>query len=1032
VDASFFVRNVSFIVAQASKDSWNWILAMIEQKSSSAKAENVRVLIIDKTCEFIGQILQIQSKKINDSNVVMANTWSTDSILSYDVQYGTGFDDHGNVTASPKSKRSKWKKEPTWRDNQNGRKEQNSDDENILPPNDLIHLTHLHEPAVVYCLRKRYAVDEIYTCTGPILIALNPFKQCNILYSQSVMQMYLERGDRSAGIINISRNSSHKNLNKNLPPHVYAMADDAYRSMMRTLNDGREMKEIRESPNQSILVSGESGAGKTVTTKIIMRYLAMLSKRSTHFSGSHASGKESNYTERTTEQQLLQSNPILESFGNARTLRNDNSSRFGKYIEIQFSENGLLSGASIDTYLLEKVRLVNQAPGERNYHIFYEILAGTNHRERQIFFLDACTALDFKMTSNSGVYDRRDGVQDDNMYEELKKAMHIIGFSLEEQYDTISIACAILHLSNITFVELPDEASDLDVENPFLPSALSMLGVSPEVLREAFCLCSIDAAGETVYKNLSIHQSNKALEATIKAIYSALFTHIVSMVNAFINGDDDSEKAAFIGVLDIFGFEYFGKNSFEQLCINYCNEALQQQFNRFIFKAEQVEYDSEGISWSFISFPDNQDVIDLIEKKHTGILSILDEQCLLGSCTDQSFALATYDKCSQNSRFSVDRKQRASGYFSISHYAGPVEYDSQSFLEKNKDELPKEATELLYSSSIPFLHHLAHILETSTKTANAKKTGGYGRKNSSLVRISVSGQFRSQLRNLRERIEKTHPHYIRCLKPNDVLLPDQFDPSVIADQLKCGGILEAIRVSRVGFPQRYLHDHFLHRYRILASKELHSRNRKAFSSRKNDCEILFESIAKQILDWKDAKQAKTKTVGKENKNYSGSQNNRGSPLKYGYGHLTSVGKINPNQPWNSKRVDSLEAGMQMGKSKVFLKRWAFDLIEKFLSTKKADAATLINSVVRMYLGRCYFFNLVEDYYRENWQYFTPEQQYEIATQRGYYEEEAVIEKSDQADTNGLVERFEGLQKAESWKRGHHFKWQMVDGIWRKY
>ena len=306
----------------------------------------------------------------------------------------------------------------------------------------------------------------------------------------------------------------------------------------------------------------------------------------------------------------MQSNPILESFGNARTVRNDNSSRFGKFIEIEFNASGSLTSASITTYLLEKVRLITQTPGERNYHIFYEILAGVSQRERQQLRIGNLTARDFNMTAASGTFDRRDGVGDRETYKDLRDALDTVGFTREEQFDLLTVACALLHASNLTFQENTPDASELDLSNLSLRCAVDLLGVSVIALNEACCRSAIEARGETLYKNLSIPQAKKAVEALIKATYQALFTYIARRINSFITvqenetalagssrrggGKDGRQPTASIGVLDIFGFESFEENSFEQLCINFCNEALQQQFNKFVFKQEQDDYKREG------------------------------------------------------------------------------------------------------------------------------------------------------------------------------------------------------------------------------------------------------------------------------------------------------------------------------------------------------------------------------------------------------------------------------------------------------
>jgi Myosin head (motor domain) len=442
------------------------------------------------------------------------------------------------------------------------------------PPEDLTSLSHLHEPAVVFCLQRRYEQDALYTYTGKILLALNPFRPVENIYGEDVMKEYWNVG-----------------FAQRPSPHVYAVAEDAYRSVLRSLTQHyADPHNHRKGQDQSILVSGESGAGKTVTTKIVMQYLATLSQNSDRDRGNNNS----------IEAQVLQSNPILESFGNARTIRNDNSSRFGKFIEIQFNSAGSLTSASITTYLLEKVRLIAQTPGERNYHIFYEILSGLSQRERLLLRVGNFTAYDFKMTAVSGTFDRRDGVTDRDAFKELREALDTVGFTAEEQFEIFRVCTALLHASNLSFQESND-ASELDLSNPSLRCAVDLLGVSVIGLNEACCRFAIEARGETLYKNLSIPQAKKAIEALIKATYQALFTYIARRINSFITicdkGPMDSGKeteTASIGVLDIFGFESFDENSFEQLCINFCNETLQQQFNKFVFMQEQDDYKREG------------------------------------------------------------------------------------------------------------------------------------------------------------------------------------------------------------------------------------------------------------------------------------------------------------------------------------------------------------------------------------------------------------------------------------------------------
>ena len=802
-------------------------------------------------------------------------------------------------------------------------------------PDDLIILTHLHEPSVVYCLRKRYARDKIYTSTGPILIALNPFKNCKVLYSEAMMKKYWNRGkNRMLGIASESSkaNETHSTSEDRgtLPPHVYGIADDSFRKMMSKLEEsasnnsssgGRRRRPpsassssstlTSSSCNQSILVSGESGAGKTVTTKYIMQYLATLSKRSSHPDETTKALPSTGSGEKEKvdmEQQVLQSNPILESFGNARTIRNDNSSRFGKFIEIQFTDIGHLAGASIETYLLEKVRLISQTEGERNYHIFYELLEGLPEKDLDRYFLIDYDVDDFLMTNQSGTYDRRDGVSDNDTFQDLLAAMETMDFSKDEQTDIFAITSALLHSSNLTFKSITADESEIDRDNKHLEAFLSLMGLSVDDLNRALCYFSITAGKEKHMRSNSKEKAEKGLLALIKGTYGALFTHVVKRVNDSIaishskksKRSEHIAAAASIGVLDIFGFESFKTNSFEQLCINYCNEALQHQFNLFVLKNEQEEYEREGIAWSYVVFPDNQDVLDLISKKGAGILSILDDQCRAPGTTDKTFINDLYQKVSRHKRFEADYRQVGARKFAIIHYAGTVEYESEGFVEKNRDELPKEATELLLSSSNKFVKRLAEIISGgSPSSALDAKKGRSGPKS----KYTVGGQFSRQLQELRQKIDLTTPHYIRCLKPNDELEPDNFNPLVVADQLRCAGVIEAVRVSRLGYPQRYSHSRFVSRYRILGLRPLKKSN--ASSRKRKPVDVLVDSIVEKIVE------------------VTGDTGER----------------------------DLSTIGIQVGKTKVFFRRNAYETIERLLNLEMRRTAITIQSIARQYVAR---------------------------------------------------------------------------------
>jgi len=883
---------------------------------------------------------------------------------------------------------------------------------------DLIGLTHLHEPAILHALRLRYDNDIIYTSTGPILIAVNPFKHMP-LYSSEMMERYRLQGEtRSNGASGSTTGITpgkfkampRKRRQGRLSPHVYQTADDAYRSMMRGMENAALVSRgrgVQVETNQSILVSGESGAGKTVTTKIVLNYFAMLSRKRAEEEGMR-SPKNDMDEDVSIEQQVLQSNPILESFGNARTIRNDNSSRFGKFIDVAFNGAGKVSGASIETYLLEKVRLIHPGAGERNYHVFYQFLASATDTEREEFLLDNFIEEDFLLLSQSGTFDRRDGVSDEEMHQEMLDAMITIGFTPEQIQNLVRLVCAILFLGNMTFTPEEHDATDdpsctLD-DNTYSRNAAELLGVTFEEMASALTCRTILAGYEVLEKSLTLEEAVKASEALIKATYGGAFDYIVDRINESI--DDEHEILAAqqrgssnqsrspsrqmfsiphssIGVLDIFGFETFETNSFEQICINYTNEALQQQFNKYVFKLEQQEYEREGILWKFISFPDNQDVLDLIDQKRSGILSILDDQCMLPKGVDSKFCRYLYQRCNDHPRFSASSKQRVRFQFSIEHYAGPVEYNTDGWILKNKDQLPVKGFELLHSSTFDLLKDIKGYIRCEERKGRG-----------SVATKSVGAQFSLQLRTLRDRIDRTVPHYIRCLKPNDELIPDMFEPKNIVEQLRCGGVLEAVRVSRAGYPTRYPHELFIGRYYILIKAELEGTRQGQMMPRDEKLRALVDKIALSV--WEDdhnmilslmeaeSKRIAHNTPPRRKKGqvlfsptrlsanglpisvepaYHTPQQERRSTISRDSGIRSSLSV----QGHEITRPETLEeflaldfssrcavAGLQLGKTKVFIRREAFDRIEAMRSKFFFDAATIIQSCYRRRLNRCKF------------------------------------------------------------------------------
>jgi myosin V len=604
---------------------------------------------------------------------------------------------------------------------------------NILNKNEsidnLIQLIHLHEPAILDVLTNRYNDNIIYTFTGPILLAINPFKKLNI-YSDEIILKY------------------YKLKNINLKPHIFSIAKLAYNNL------------IQNKKNQSILISGESGAGKTVTAKLIMKYLSLNNNKNTNI-----------------EELVLAANPILESFGNAKTIRNNNSSRFGKFIQIYFDKDGYLSGAMIETYLLEKIRVINQSKNERNFHIFYQLLKTRNIKKNYNFL------------------NKNDNTNDIEMQDLLNKAMLKFNFSSEEIEQIYDAVIGILELGNIEINQI-DNKIDITNKN-HLHATAELLGIDTILLKKTILTKKIKIINEVCYSNLTKKEIINRINSLAITFYQNIFDYIVLRINNQISNFKSDTK---IGILDIFGFEIFEKNNFEQLCINYANESLQNQFNKYIFKYEQEIYKKEEIDWTFIKYEDNQKFIDLIENNNNGIISILNETCRFSKSTDTKFLCQLINNHQKNDKFICKSLDKSKNQFYLKHYAGTVKYNLNDFCKKNKDELHLDCVNLINSSKYLFLN--------SKKNNSNSKTG-------SIKTVTVSTQFKKQLLNLMRIIKKTTPHYIRCIKPNDKNIPDYINQQRTIEQLHYNGVLEAVRVARLGFPIRYNHCNFFNRYKIL-------------------------------------------------------------------------------------------------------------------------------------------------------------------------------------------------------------------------
>ncbi|KAM3603341.1 uncharacterized protein V6R79_020542 [Siganus canaliculatus] len=685
-------------------------------------------------------------------------------------------------------------------------------------------LMYLNEATLLNNVRVRYSKDKIYTFVANILIAVNPYYDIPKLYSPDTIKKY--RG-RSLGT---------------LPPHVYAIADKAY----------RDMKVLKMS--QSIIVSGESGAGKTENTKFVLRYLTT----------SYGTGQD-------IDERIVEANPLLEAFGNAKTVRNNNSSRFGKFVEIHFNEKNAVVGGFVSHYLLEKSRICRQGPEERNYHIFYRLCAGAPEDIRQKFHLSSpdtfrylnrgCTRFfaskdtDKKIMQNrkspehSKAGPLKDPLLDDHGdFNRMVVAMKKIGLDDTEKLDLFRMVAGVLHLGNIDFEEAGSTSGGCTIKNQSsktLKHCAELLGLDEADLRVSLTtrvmLTTAGGAKGTVIKvPLKVEQANHARDALAKATYSRLFDHVVTRVNQCFPFES---SANFIGVLDIAGFEYFEHNSFEQFCINYCNEKLQQFFNERILKEEQELYQREGLGVNEVHYVDNQDCIDLVEAKLVGILDILDEENRLPQPSDQHFTDTVHSKHKNHFRLTIPRKSKLAVHrnvrddegFIIRHFAGAVCYETTKFVEKNNDALHMSLETLVCESKDGFVRQL---FENSNNSKDVKQKAG------KLSFISVGNKFKMQLNILLEKLRSTGSSFIRCIKPNLKMVSHQFEGAQILSQLQCSGMVSVLDLMQGGFPSRAPFHELYNMYKQYMPAKLTRLDPRLF------CKALFKALGLNENDYK--------------------------------------------------------------------------------------------------------------------------------------------------------------------------------------
>ncbi|PIA13928.1 hypothetical protein COEREDRAFT_47921, partial [Coemansia reversa NRRL 1564] len=657
---------------------------------------------------------------------------------------------------------------------------------------DLTTLSYLHEPAVLYNLRRRYERREIYTYSGVVLVAMNPFYPVS-LYSPEHMARYAKAEHHDAD------------------PHLFAIAENAYRGM------------VQDQRNQTIIVYGESGSGKTTSAKYIMRYFAQ---------AHHADTNDKQMS--TVESQILATNPVFESFGNAKTTRNDNSSRFGKFLEIKFErQRQQIVGGRIRTFLLERSRVVYQPSTERNYHIFYQLLAGADSQLRTELHLDGPNASSnaFHYTCQGGKDSAAiAGINDAEDFALTDTSLEMVGINSTQRGHIWRTLAGILHLGNVCFSGTESTGSFVEPEcEPQFAIAAKLLGVGDAQLRQWLTRRQIVTRHDHILAKVNRSQALVIRDSIAKFVYSRLFDWILGPINASLLPTEVDEQATlFVGVLDIYGFEHFEHNSFEQFCINYANEKLQQNFNHHVFKIEQEEYRREQLSnWTFIGFQDNQPCIDLIEGKPIGILALLDEESRLEQGSDRTFTEKLIRQFSESQPPSSAgatianyfRKPRFSNTaFTVRHYAHDVTYEGDGFLEKNKDTVPDEILDLLCSSEFEFVGTLAssHLPRDQRPSSPPAAHASSGRSSPARRQApTLAGVFKRSLAGLMATLGETEMHYIRCIKPNEAKREWGFQASMVLSQLRSCGVIETIRISKAGYPSRVPIRSFNERYSLL-------------------------------------------------------------------------------------------------------------------------------------------------------------------------------------------------------------------------
>ncbi|KAM4843700.1 unconventional myosin-XIX isoform 3-T6 [Thomomys bottae] len=621
---------------------------------------------------------------------------------------------------------------------------------------DLTKVNPVTLETVLRCLQARYMADKFYTNAGCTLVALNPFKPVPPLYAPELMIEYHTAPQP-----------------QKLKPHIFTVGEQSYRNV----------KSLMEPVNQSIVVSGESGAGKTWTSRCLMKFYAVVAASPTSW--------ESHKIAERIEQRILNSNPVMEAFGNACTLRNNNSSRFGKFIQLQLNRTQQMTGAAVQTYLLEKTRVAYQASNERNFHIFYQICKGASEDERLQWHLPKGAAFSWLPNPEKTL--------EEDCFEVTREAMLHLGIDTPTQNNIFKVLAGLLHLGNIWFADSEDEAQPCqlmeDAKCSLRTSAL-LLQLQEDLLLETLRIRTIKAGRQqqVFRKPCSQAECDTRRDCLAKLVYARLFDWLVSVINSSICAGPDT-WTAFIGLLDVYGFESFPDNSLEQLCINYANEKLQQHFVAHYLRAQQEEYAVEGLEWSFVNYQDNQTCLDLIEGSPISICSLINEECRLNRPSSAAQLQTRIESALAGSPCLGHNKLSREPSFIVVHFAGPVRYHTAGLVEKNKDPVPPELTGLLQQSQDPLL---TVLFPSNPKEKAQEEPSGQSR----APALTVVSKFKTSLEQLLQVLHSTTPHYIRCIKPNSQGQPQTFLQKEVLSQLEACGLVETIHISAAGFPIR--------------------------------------------------------------------------------------------------------------------------------------------------------------------------------------------------------------------------------------